>query len=145
MNNKEIDLQRFNKDYMTSINDVLNALNNTRSLYEKKYRDYDGLKKKRYYIFLGYIDEFIKEIKNSKYLELNPWWFYSYLITPKKMVLSLYYLVSEQGTHSEYKKLYDLNIINIKSLDVEEYAKKYDVELVTVRQWIRRDKGARIY
>lgn len=78
---------------------------------------------------------------------LEDWWFYSYEISYQGVGLFLEHMgsawINEEGTESDSQtidQIFPLVYIRAKMLSVDEYAKLYDVEQVTVRQWIRRCK-----
>ena len=75
------------------------------------------------------------------------WWAYSYEITSSAITLYLEHYSSVdfdrvQGciTGSMVDQTYDLISVASKLLTVDEYARLYEVEQGTVRQWIRRGK-----
>ncbi len=78
---------------------------------------------------------------------LEDWWFYSYEISYHGIGLFLEHMSSaflneETGESSSetINQIFPLVFITAKMLTVDEYAKLYEVEQVTVRQWIRRCK-----
>jgi len=79
--------------------------------------------------------------------QLEDWWFYSYEISYHGIILYLEHMsgafLNEEKTESSSEtidQIFPLVVIRAKMLSVDEYAKLYDVEQVTVRQWIRRCK-----
>lgn len=78
---------------------------------------------------------------------LEDWWFYSYEISYHGVGLFLEHMgsawLNEEQTDSDSQtidQIFPLVFIPAKMLSVDEYAKLYEVEQVTVRQWIRRCK-----
>lgn len=78
---------------------------------------------------------------------LEDWWFYSYEISYHGVGLFLEHMgsawLNEEQTESDGEtidQIFPLVFIPAKMLSVDEYAKLYEVEQVTVRQWIRRCK-----
>lgn len=78
---------------------------------------------------------------------LEDWWFYSYEISYHGIGLFLEHMgsafVNEETKESSSEtidQIFPLVFIPAKMLSVDEYAKLYEVEQVTVRQWIRRCK-----
>lgn len=78
---------------------------------------------------------------------LEDWWRYSFEITHRGIMLTLEHIqsafVNEEET--EYSdevvdQIFPLVFVRAKMLTVDEYAKLYEIEPVTVRQWIRRCK-----
>ena len=78
---------------------------------------------------------------------LEDWWFYSYEISYHGIGLFLEHMgsawLNEDQTDSDSQtidQIFPLVFIPTKMLSVDEYAKLYEIEPVTVRQWIRRCK-----
>lgn len=78
---------------------------------------------------------------------LEDWWFYSYEISYQGIGLFLEHMGSAfineengQSSSETIDQIFPLIFIPAKMLSVDEYAKLYEVEQVTVRQWIRRCK-----
>ena len=79
--------------------------------------------------------------------QLEDWWFYSYDVSYRGIHLYLNHYkavyLNEEKTESGFEELdqvFKLLEIPAIMLTVDEYAKLYQVEQVTVRQWIRRCK-----
>ena len=78
---------------------------------------------------------------------LEDWWFYSYEISYHGVALLLEHMgsawLNEDQTDTDGQtidQIFPLVYIPARMLSVDEYAKLYEVEQVTVRQWIRRCK-----
>ena len=79
--------------------------------------------------------------------KLEDWWFYSYEISYRGVGLYLEHMgsatVNKEKTDSssqDIDQVFVLVFVPAKMLTVDEYSKLYEVEQVTVRQWIRRCK-----
>lgn len=109
----------------------------------------DGWHSMKYYTLLK---ELIREFKRKLDLTVLPkrleeWWRYSYEISHKGVRLYVEHINTvwmEEGTETvdeeTVNQVFQLLSYDAKMLTVDEYAKLYDVEPVTVRQWIRRGK-----
>ena len=117
------------------------------TLYETAGGDYYHSMK--YYALLK---ELIRDFKRKLELTVLPkrledWWRYTYEISHKGVRLYLEHIgtlwmeeASEEVDEETVDQVFPLISYDAKMLTVEEYAKLYDVEPVTVRQWIRRGK-----
>lgn len=103
----------------------------------------------RYYsVMEALLDQFYAIVKKTVLPNrLEDWWFYSYEISYKGIALFLEHMESafmnEEMTEASSEtmdQIFVLLFIPAKMLSVEEYSKLYEVEPVTVRQWIRRCK-----
>ena len=101
----------------------------------------------RYYsVMEGLLKAFRKRISDTILPHnLEDWWFYSYEISYHGVALLLEHMgsawLNEDMTDSDGQtidQIFPLVFIPAKMLSVDEYAKLYEVEQVTVRQWIRR-------
>lgn len=98
------------------------------------------------------LDMFQKEIKKTVLPKrLEPYWRYTYEFTPSGSILFLEHIKEleatvdadpkdEMVTSETGDQVFILVATEGDYLSVDEYAKKYEVEAVTVRQWIRRGK-----
>lgn len=98
------------------------------------------------------LDMFYEQIKKTVLPNrLEPYWRYTYEFTPNGSILLLEHVkeleatvdadpADETVTSETVDQTFFLFAIEGDFLTVDEYAKKYDVEAVTVRQWIRRGK-----
>ncbi len=100
-----------------------------------------------YATLLELLAAFKRKINRSDFPEPLPdWWFYSYQISATGIRLFLNYLCWEAENETTFKYssyiFSSLSFLDVpaKLIPVAEYAEKYGVEAVTVRQWIRRDK-----
>lgn len=103
----------------------------------------------RYYnVMEKLLDSFIDRVRKTILPgNLEDWWGYSYSISYRGIVLFLNHLsgalINEDGTdvNCQYvDQSFPLASIRARMLSVDEYAKLYDLQQVTVRQWIRRGK-----
>lgn len=103
----------------------------------------------RYYsVMEELINSFQKKIRKTILPErLEDWWLYSFEISYRGAHLCLEHMgsawINEEGTDSDSQtidQIFPLVYIPARMLSVDEYAKLYEVEQVTVRQWIRRCK-----
>lgn len=134
-------LMRHKIDVKRTLDYHLNALYFTRKG--------DGFHSTKYYAIL---EEMIKAFMRKVYLtvlpqNLEPWWRYSYEISHKGITLFLEHISAmwvdnDTGEADEetVDQVFPLVSVDAKMLTVDEYAKLYGVEQVTVRQWIRRGK-----
>lgn len=98
------------------------------------------------------LDEFYSQIKKTVLPKrLEPYWRYTYELTPNAFILLLEHVKEleatvhadpedEMVTSESIDQTFFLFAIESDHLSVDEYAKKYNVEGVTVRQWIHRGK-----
>lgn len=98
------------------------------------------------------LDMFYTQINKTILPEkLEPYWRYTYEFTPSASILFLEHIKELEATDTEdlddrmicgetVDQTFFLFAIEGDFLSVDEYAKKYEVEPVTVRQWIRRGK-----
>ena len=134
-------LMRHKIDVKNMLDYHLNAIDFTR-------KD-DRFHSAKYYVVL---EDLIKAFMRKVYLtvlpqNLEPWWRYSYEISHKGICLYLEHIGTiwindENGETDEetVDQVFPLVRVDAKMLTVDEYAKLYGVEQVTVRQWIRRGK-----
>ena len=109
----------------------------------------DGWHSMKYYALLK---ELIREFKRKLAITVLPnhledWWRYTYEISHRGVRLYIEHINTiwlEEGTENLDEETVDQVFLllshDAKMLTVEEYARLYDVEPVTVRQWIRRGK-----
>lgn len=100
---------------------------------------------------LNMLNDFIAQVAVNPIMTItDPWWGYSIEMENNKMELFLYRIDRISFTIAEDNKItckwinkrgnYSVCKSSCKKLTVEEYADKYGVKPVTVRQWIRRGK-----
>ena len=128
-------------DVKNELDDRLNELHHLRA--------YDNWHSARYYsnmeeMIKGFMRKLVMTVLPKK---LEPWWRYSYEISHKGIRLFLEHIASawldeQTGIVDEetVDQVFPLISLEAKMLTVDEYAKLYEVEQVTVRQWIRRGK-----
>ncbi|MGO5331041.1 helix-turn-helix domain-containing protein [Holdemanella porci] len=122
-----------------------------------KERKIEALKKSNshssayYSIIESLYDNFIKKIKSTPIMTINDsWWYYAIednqdgIKLKTSLIQGFSYRIGDDGVayfreHSSYGG-YVVERLSLRELTVEEYAEKYGVESVTVRQWIRRGK-----
>ena len=119
---------------------VLNAISNS-TLHSTHY----------YSQYKEQLDTFYQQVKKTVLPNrLEPYWRYTYEFTPSASILLLEHVKELEATVDDPKEqmitsetvdqTFFLFAIEGDFLTVDEYAKKYAVESVTVRQWIRRGK-----
>lgn len=98
------------------------------------------------------LDEFYEQIKRTVLPNrLEPYWRYTYEFTPVATILLLEHVKDLEAmvdaapedqmvTSETVDQTFFLFAIEGDYLSVDEYAKKYNIEQVTVRQWIKRGK-----
>jgi|GEM_PF-1454882 len=98
------------------------------------------------------LEMFYEQIKKTVLPKrLEPYWRYTYEFTPSGSILLMEHVKEleatvdadpedEMITSETVDQVFFLFAIEGDFLTVDEYAKKYNVEAVTVRQWIRRGK-----
>ena len=98
------------------------------------------------------LDMFYEQIKRTVLPKrLEPYWRYTYEFLPNGSILLIEHIKELEATvdadpedqmvtSETIDQTFFLFAMEGDFLSVEEYAKKYDVEAVTVRQWIRRGK-----
>ena len=130
----------------------------------------DDIQKSRYMIIDRLFEDLWNEVDESLLFDLPSWnpkddpqgvWRYEIVLDPTGMKLKMAFVDGYLDNQDEYGYIADeynyvawptcFNVTDIydeyvlieiksKLLTVEEYAKLYDVKVVTVRQWIRRGK-----
>lgn len=141
-------LEAFRSNMMTDKEDILN-----RVYWEihdwKREAENDPKHTLGFYKTLqGLLKRFESKIEKSEVFDApEGWWAYSFEITSSSITLMLEHYSSvdfdrAQGfvTGSVIDQTYDLISVASRLLTVDEYARLYDVEQGTVRQWIRRGK-----
>ena len=100
-----------------------------------------------YHALLSLLDRFIKTVNHTVFFEkLEPFWAYSYEISSEGIVLllshnsSVYFNEDNTISFEICDQEFELIRTECKMLTIDEYAKLYGIENVTVRQWIRRGK-----
>lgn len=126
---------------------------NATILYESK-KLLESIRKSNHYtvrfmlVMESLLDRFQRQVDEAILPErLEDWWGYTYEITYKGAMLCLEHIsevcIDEDGESiASYMSnaVYPLIFIRTKMLTVDEYARLYEIEPVTVRQWIRRCK-----
>lgn len=128
-------------DVQWELDDLLNTLHSAAG--------YDNWHSAKYYASMT---ELIRNFKRKLAMTVLPkhledWWRYAYEISHKGVRLYMEHINSlwqneDTGELDEESvdQVFLLLSYDAKMLTVDEYAKLYDVEQVTVRQWIRRGK-----
>lgn len=117
------------------------------TLYETA--DEDSWHSAKYYAMMkNMIQQFMRKLALTVLPKrLEPWWRYSYEFSHKGVTLYVEHIntlwmdeATGEADEETVDQVFPLISYNAKMLTVDEYAKLYDVEQVTVRQWIRRGK-----
>ena len=144
---KEEKVLLFQEIFMTDKADLLYYLKRRRSKLEE-----DGVNDVKhssafYHTLLSLMDRFIDRVdKMVLFDNSEDFWAYSYEITSYGIDLlyshfcSLSFDKNKNLIGDTVDEEFTLLSIKCKMLTVDEYAKLYDIENVTVRQWIRRGK-----
>jgi len=110
---------------------------------------YDGTKTSVYYhTLIGLLNKFHIELDKLTLMEnLEDFWGYALDITYLGVQLNLCHYECSETANNEFDEpmifcdeIYTLHRVNSRLLTVEEYASRFGVDGVTVRQWIRRGK-----
>lgn len=139
------EIEEFEKNSILTKEQILSSIKKTRADYQAEANSDD---KKHSTAFYEILDDLFEQFENKVYFttlpeHLEDWWNYSYDITTSGIILNLnYYSWSYGGTSSSCSRDETFKLIEVPSklLTVSEYAKIYNVNPVTVRQWIRRAK-----
>lgn len=98
-------------------------------------------------LYLDIMRRFYEKVEDTKLFdELEPWWCYQYTMDDTGASLHLQYVEDADFDDNMnldlviLKEDFELVKVSTRLLTVEEYAKIYEVEVGTVRQWIRRGK-----
>lgn len=140
-------LVAFREQSMVTKEDILSNVRWRKQRFQKEAEE-DSLHSGAYYAVLDkLLDRFYTLIENTILFDApEGWWTYCYEIetTGIKLMLSHYYYVDfdldGNSGDTEVDTEFVLLTVETKHLSVEEYARLYEVEQGTVRQWIRRGK-----
>lgn len=135
----------FLNQYLISKQDVLESLKNYIKHCEKT--NEEGWSENKRQVILNVLYKFLGCIQNMRFPEIKSSdWFYDYIWKADGIVLELQHCdkveFDENGEliSAECSECVILAEVKCAYLTVEEYAKKYDVTVTAVRQWIRRGK-----
>ena len=126
---------------------LLNDLNFRKRSFEKDAATDTKHSAAYYHTLLSLMDRFIENVRNTVFFDkLEPFWSYTYEITSEGITLVLSHYTSVDFdkdyniTGSMGDQDFELLSAKCRMLTIDEYAKQYGIENVTVRQWIRRGK-----
>ena len=131
---------------LMSKNAILKALQEAQERISRKAESDKHHSAAYYHALEKLIRQFTDEVKKTVLFEkLEDCWFYDLYITYSGIRLFLEHAVAYNqrcGDHPNYgiDQRFVLISKSTRLLSVEEYAREYSVETVTVRQWIRRGK-----
>jgi len=141
----EGELENFKSESLTTKEQLLSSIKKCREEYAQAAASQKPTHSLAFYEILdALLEKFYWKLRSTTLPEPLPdWWSYSYKITAAGIQLSLdHYDWSGCGNdfscwHGERLTLLE---IPARRLTVSEFAKLYGIEVVTVRQWIRRGK-----
>ncbi len=134
----------FTNEHITNKNELLYSL--------AGYREHclcDGRKdaewsEEKIVAIVSLIDKLITLVEKSKLPDLDDWWYYNYRFDGFDLVLELCHCESFNDSDWEPEmttdEIFVLLSVPSKMLSILEFAQKYHVQPLTVRQWIRRGK-----
>ena len=141
------ELELFYESFITNKNGLLAELNYQERNIEKKSGNDLEHSASFYNTLLSLMNEFIVQVEKTVLFDkLEPFWAYNGEISSSGITLLLTHY-----SHISYDKDYfpsatfvdqDFELVKVHSrmLTVDEYAQRYGIKNVTVRQWIRRGK-----
>lgn len=137
----------FRENSMTTKEDVLSQLRCLRLVFRSK-AEKDKKHSASYYKTLdNMLEKMVSRIENTHLFNmLEDWWCYIIDISSDGISLNLQLMSSEYFNDngeiepSFIEEEFELIRMDSKLLTVDEYAKQYEVDQGTVRQWIRRGK-----
>jgi len=138
-------LSMFKEIFMTTDYDIDRRLKGLIHDYEKNGLNQGFKSQKVVERFVRLLRDFKDEVASRVFFDLPDWWRYEIEAADTGLTLQIVYdpeceIVGDEIEPSD--GLEQFNLINLPStmLTVEEYADMYSVNVVTVRQWIRRGK-----
>lgn len=130
--------------------DILEVLQNTKEQKLSALKKSNKHSSAYYSIYESLYNGFIEDIKKTPIMTIaDSWWYYAIEENQRGIKLRTSVLKEFSFQVSNGKACfrghttsggYVVAELSLRELTVEEYAEKYDVEPVTVRQWIRRGK-----
>lgn len=137
-------LDRYNKVAILSKRDIIESIK-INIQYYKNLSETDKLHSSSYYsILIKLLNKFSSDMeKKVLFNKLEPWWRYYYILDDDGIALYLEHSVIAENDNVKFiafDEIYQLHKCNAKLLNVDDYSKIYNVEKVTVRQWIYRGK-----
>lgn len=136
----------FQDQSMTTKNDILCKVDWVTNDWRQKSQTDTKHTAAFYGVILDLLDRFSDAIQKAKIFDAPDWWVYAFNIDSKGITLCLEHYNGytaydgENVTPGLMDETFELLKVKSKRLTVEEYAKSYEVEQGTVRQWIRRGK-----
>lgn len=137
-------LDRYNKVAILSKRDIIESIK-INIQYYKNLSETDKLHSSSYYsILIKLLNKFSSDMERKVlFNKLEPWWRYYYILDDEGIALYLEHSVIAENDNVKFiafDEIYQLHKCNAKLLNVDDYSKIYNVEKVTVRQWIYRGK-----
>lgn len=141
------EIEEFRKNSILTKDQLLSSISETIDHYQKEANSGSEKHAPVYYSTINQIlKKFRYQVENLTLPEpLHTWWFYSYEISDTGIRLFLNYLDWEadlQSTEIKCRINSSFTLVEVQAdlMTVNDYAKRYDIQPVTVRQWIRRGK-----
>jgi len=141
------DLELFYESFITNKNELLDELNYQKRNIEKRLENDFDHSAAFYNTLLSLMNEFIVQVENTVlFNKLEPFWAYNGEVSSSGVTLMLthYSHISYYEDHSPSATFVDQDFelvkVHSRMLTVDEYAQRYGIKNVTVRQWIRRGK-----
>ncbi|MBR1454650.1 MAG: helix-turn-helix domain-containing protein [Lachnospiraceae bacterium] len=137
-------LDRYNKVAILSKRDIIESIK-INIQYYKNLSETDKLHSSSYYsILIKLLNKFSSDMERKVlFNKLEPGWRYYYILDDEGIALYLEHSVIAENDNVKFiafDEIYQLHKCNAKLLNVDDYSKIYNVEKVTVRQWIYRGK-----
>lgn len=143
----DIKLEVIKKNECTTKAAALKRLSKKIDIYSKEADENTRYPKTYYALMIILLNHFYKKIENAiLFEELQDYWIYSYTYEYDEFSLNLEHIKEYKlDDNNEYRSsildaVYKLITVKPASFTVDQYAKFYQVEQGTVRQWIRRGK-----
>ncbi len=132
---------------MTTKSDVISRLHDLKRTFNRAASSDREHSASYYRILDNMLDKMINKVERTHLFEsLEDWWFYSFEISSDGICLKLeqsaklYFDDDGEIEPCFIEESFDLIMVSSRMLTVDEYAKLYNVDNGTVRQWIRRGK-----
>lgn len=137
----------FEEASITTKDELVSDLEFMRKKFEKDAMTDSKHSSAYYHTLLSLMDRFIKSVKDTVFFDkLEPYWSYTYEISSQGITLVLSHCSSVDFDEDHNISFvmcdqeFELLSTKCRMLTIDEYAGQYDIENVTVRQWIRRGK-----
>ena len=149
-------LHEYWEDSIRNKDELLAEIDHIKEEWEEKSKSDSSHSVGYYRVLLSLIDRFKERVRKARLFDAQEYWGYNILINCEGVTLSIECTdncMSSSDYEDEYPESldpdgigystsasYDLIREEARQLTVDEYASIYDVDSVTVRQWIRRGK-----